>query len=164
MGKIKEGAKAGVVAGIIYGIIATIVTVSLEYVFKSGILSAISGAVPPGTATNLDVLYYSTIVGSIIVGMVFSIILGLLLGIILGAFSERIPGKTLVVKGMVLGFLSWIFVHLCADVLNLRYGLAFYIAAVSIGLATLLFYGALLGTFFGQAMKTKTRRRSASRT
>jgi len=154
MEKVKEGGKAGVIAGIIYAIMTTIVVAALEYAFKTSIMKAVSSELPSGTRVNINALYDLTVEGSIVVAVIFGIILGLVLGLIFGAVSDRIPGKSGIAKGVVFGFLLWLVLHVLADSLNLKYGATFYFTDISLGLATSLFYGVLLGKFFERGMNS----------
>jgi len=153
MGKMKEGAKAGIIAGTIYAIIGAAVTATLEYAFKSGIMRVINLKISSATTANINALYDITVAGSVVVAVVFGIIAGLVLGLIFGAVSNRIPGKRLIVKGLLFGFMFWLILHVLADLLNLQYGETFYFIDIGLGLATTLLYGTLLGMFFERRMK-----------
>ena len=153
MGRVKEGGKAGLIAGVIYALVVGVVVAAFETAFKSGVEKVIISEFHPGSTADLGSLYSSTVVGSVAVAVIFGIILGVVLGLIFGAYSGRIPGKSVIVKGLVLGFVLWLILHALADTLNLKYGVAFYITDVGLGLATSLLYGYLLGLFFVRGTK-----------
>jgi len=153
MGNVKEGGKAGLVAGVIYALVTAPVVAALETAFKSGIEGAVILEFHPGTAAYLGSLYASVLVGSVAVAVIFGVLLGVVLGILFGAYSGRIPGRSVIVKGLVLGFMLWLILHALADLLNLQYGVTFYVTDVGLGLATSLLYGYLLGLFFERGTK-----------
>ena len=153
MGNVKQGGKAGLIAGVIYALVTAPVVAALETAFKSGIEGAVISEFHPGTTADLSSLYTSVLVGSVAVAVIFGVILGVGLGLLFGAYSDRIPGKSVVVKGLVLGFFLWLILHALADLLNLQYGVTFYATDIGLGLVTSLLYGYLLGLFFDRGTK-----------
>jgi len=152
MSEIRAGAKAGLLAGVVYASVEVAVVVTLLIAFKSRILEVITPELPPGTSVGAD---YNLIVATdAVIAVLFGITAGLLLGLVIGEISAHIPGKRYVEKGLVLGLVLWFVLHVFADyIANLRYGVNFYLVDISLGLATSLVFGAMLGIFFEREVK-----------
>jgi len=154
MSNVKAGGQAGILAGLIYAVVEAAAVVTLLVAFKSDVIEVISSELPSRTAASVNAEYNLLIATDAVVAVAFGIILGLALGLVYGAFSDRIPGRPGVTKGLVFGFILWLILHVLADYFgNLKYGLTFYLVDIGLGLATSLVYGALLAIFFEREMK-----------
>lgn len=148
MGKAVEGAKAGVVAGIPYAIFEAVTAYTALVEMKSTIMTAIDRALPVNSSVTPAEVYSIAIVAAPIVAVVEGIVGGVIVGAIYGGVFERIPGKTAIAKGIVVGAIVWLLLNVLGGLGNLQEGLRLYLADVVVGFVAAMLYGVLVGYFY----------------
>lgn len=149
MGKIRDGAKSGLISGALFAIMEAAVIAFLMLNFKSSILRVIEMEFPSTSALSINGAYNILVTSDVLIGALFGVTLGIALGVFFGIFSEHIPGRSYVTKGIVLGVALWLVIHVTFDYFeNFKYGASFYVVDILLGLITSLVYGSLLATLF----------------
>ncbi len=150
MGSTGDGAKAGLVAGIPYGVVEAILVYVSLVSSKTSIEAAIAKSIPANTNLTASQLYSITLLIAPAVVVVFGVIGGLILGAIYGWKYEKIPGKTSLVKGLVLAAILWVLLSVLGGLGNLQDGATVYLTQVGTGLGTALLFGVVLAYFYGR--------------
>ncbi|MDA4122751.1 MAG: hypothetical protein OK456_06180 [Thaumarchaeota archaeon] len=148
MGSSGDGAKAGLVAGIPYGIVEAIIVYLSLVSSKASIETAIAKSIPPNSGLTANQLYSITLLIAPAVVVIFGVIGGLILGAIYGWKYEKIPGKTSMVKGLVLAGILWVLLSVLGGLGNLQDGAGVYLTQVGTGLGTALLFGFVLAYFY----------------
>jgi len=152
--EVRVGGRAGILAGLVYAVVEAAEVVTLLVAFKSRVIEVIGSELPSGSTGNSNATYNLLVATDAVIAIVFGIVAGLLLGLLFGAVSNRVPGRRWATKGLVFGVALWLILHVIADYFaNLKYGVTFYLVDISLGLATSLVYGILLGIFFEREWK-----------
>lgn len=150
MGNTGNGVKAGVVAGLIYGIVLGISSYFTVIADKATIIAAITSSLPASSPFTPDQLYGIVMLVTPAVAAVGGIIGGIIVGAIYGWIYEKIPGRTSVIKGVIVAIVLWVLVSVIGGVGNLQYGVVVYLTDVGTGIVFALLFGFLLGYFFGR--------------
>jgi hypothetical protein len=150
LGSTSIGAKAGVIAGILYGIVLAVLSYVTLVIDKSQIISALTKSLPANSPFTAEQLYGIALELGPITAAGEGLIGGLIVGAIYGRVFERIPGKTSVIKGVLVGVVLWSFIGVFGSVGNLQYGAGIYLRGVGVDLLSALLFGVLLGYFFGR--------------
>ena len=148
MGRARVGGKAGAVAGIVFGILAALLTDISFSEIKSEVLEIITKALPANSPITAAEAYPIFLAESTVIAIVLGVIFGVILGAIYGALFDRLPGKTGLVKAMVLGLIFWLLDGVLVGLAYLNYGGLFYGERVVGGLVIALFFGYLLARFY----------------
>jgi Family of unknown function (DUF6789) len=157
MGSAGNGAKAGLVAGIAYGIILAIVSyITLESIKSTVIADIAKTNVTANTSLTPEQIFNIALLVAPIFVVIAGVIGGLILGAIYGKLLERIPGGTVLMKGIIFGIVLWLLSSVLGGIGDLNsYGLEYYLANVGTGLAGALVFGVLLGYFYGRFNRPK---------
>lgn len=155
MGNTANGVKAGVVAGVVYGIVLGILGYFTVISEKSRIITALTNSLPPNSPFTLEQLYGIVVLVTPIILTIGGVIGGLIVGALYGKLFERIPGGSATVKGIMVAIVLWLILSVVGEIGNIQYGVAAYLSAIGVGLASALMYGFLLGYFYGRFSRPK---------
>ncbi len=150
MGNTTIGLKAGAIAGIIYGLVLGLLSYITVVADKGTIVAVLTKNLPANSPFTVQQLYDIVIIFTPAIAATAGIFGGLIIGAIYGRLFESIPGRTSVVKGVLVGALLWVILSVLADLNDLQYGLSVYLGDVGIGLFSAMLFGVLLGYFFGR--------------
>lgn len=150
MGNTTIGLKAGAIAGIIYGLVLGLLSYVTVVADKSAITGVLTKNLPSNSPFTVQQLYDIVVIFTPAIAATAGIFGGLIIGAIYGRLFESIPGKTSVIKGVLVGAFLWVLVSVLADLGDLQYGLAVYLGDVGVGLFSAMLFGVLLGYFFGR--------------
>lgn len=107
MADIMRGLKAGALAGAVMGLFGGMVTVVLMFTLLHGEYVAIFeqtlATMPPGAEISIDTMLMISAVFVIIGGLVMGVMFGVIFGLVYAALYDKIPGKTAIAKGIVIG-------------------------------------------------------------
>ncbi len=155
MGDTRTGVKAGLVAGIIYGVVLGILSYITVTAEKAQIVAAIASKLPADSPFTANQLYGIVVLLTPGIAAIGGILGGLIVGAIYGRLFDRIPGKTSLIKGVLVGMVLWIILSVLTDLDNLQYGVSVYLEDVAVGLFSAMLFGVLLGYFFGRFTRPK---------
>lgn len=148
----RRGAKAGAVSGLISGIIIGI-TFATWLAISASPEQFRMVAAPEADPEAAYLIYWGLIVGTIFSYSFFGPAVGTLLGLIFAATYMRLPAKTALIKGIVLGIAFWIVFFWILAPLALG-GISYFTATNLFGSipygALLGLYGTLLGFFWNR--------------